>query len=390
MKRPAALLRLINAGHTLLRVLLLTTGLASLAVAANGEASKQQLKELNQKIGSLKKSISSQQGERSNAAKALQNIEKDIGTIAAKLHHTKQRADQQQRKLNELENRQRQLRNQQQSQKTLIAEHVRNAYALGKESQLKMLLNQENPEKLSRTLTYFDYFNRARSAELSKYRDTLKDLESIKPAISAEAAALALSRRELEQQQATLLEQKNRRAKALAGLDSEISSKTSALSTLDKQRKDLETILQAVEREVTNIAMPANYKPFKDLRGKMPWPINGKQLNRYGASRQGSSVTWQGIQLSGNEGDAVKAIHNGRVVFADWLRGAGLLIIVDHGGDYLSLYAHNQSLLRSEGDWVRGGEGIATVGNSGGQRQAGLYFEIRYKGRPTDPRNWCK
>ncbi|WP_373097897.1 murein hydrolase activator EnvC, partial [Zhongshania sp.] len=113
-------------------------------------------------------------------------------------------------------------------------------------------------------------------------------------------------------------------------------------------------------------------------------------LNRYGASRQGSSVTWQGIQLSGNEGDAVKAIHNGRVVFADWLRGAGLLIIVDHGGDYLSLYAHNQSLLRSEGDWVRGGEGIATVGNSGGQRQAGLYFEIRYKGRPTDPRNWCK
>ncbi len=390
MKRPAALLRLINASHTLLRVLLLTTGLASLAVAANGEASKQQLKELNQKIGSLKKSISSQQGERSNAAKALQNIEKDIGTIAAKLHHTKQKAEQQQRKLNELENRQRQLRNQQQSQKTLIAEHVRNAYALGKESQLKMLLNQENPEKLSRTLTYFDYFNRARSAELSKYRDTLKNLESIKPAISAEAAALALSRRELEQQQATLLEQKNRRAKALAGLDSEISSKTSALSTLDKQRKDLETILQAVEREVTNIAMPANYKPFKDLRGKMPWPINGKPLNRYGASRQGSSVTWQGIQLSGNEGDAVKAIHNGRVVFADWLRGAGLLIIVDHGGDYLSLYAHNQSLLRSEGDWVRGGEGIATVGNSGGQRQAGLYFEIRYKGRPTDPRNWCK
>ncbi|MBB5187663.1 MULTISPECIES: murein hydrolase activator EnvC family protein [Zhongshania] len=385
-----ALFTPVNLCHALLLALLLTAGLAGTAVAADGDANKQQLRELNQKIGKLKKSISSQQSERSNAAKALQRIEKDIGVTAAKLHRTKEKSQQQQRKLNELENRQRQLRSQQQSQKALIAEHVRNAYALGKESQMKMLLNQEDPEKLSRTLTYFDYFNRARSAELRKYRDTLTELDTIKPAISAEAEALALSRRELEQQQQALLEQKQRRAKALAGLDSEISNNTSSLTSLDKQRKDLESILQAVEREVTNIAMPANYKPFKDLRGKMPWPINGKPLNRYGASRQGSAVTWQGIQLSGQEGDAVKAIHNGRVVFADWLRGAGLLIIVDHGGDYLSLYAHNQSLLRSEGDWVRGGEGIATVGNSGGQRQAGLYFEIRYKGRPTDPRSWCR
>ena len=385
-----ALFTPVNLSHALLLALLLTAGLGGTAVAADGEANKQQLRELNQKIGKLKKSISSQQSERSNAAKALQRIEKDIGVTAAKLHSTKEKSQQQQRKLNELENRQRQLRSQQQSQKALIAEHVRSAYSLGKESQMKMLLNQEDPEKLSRTLTYFDYFNRARSAELRKYRDTLNELDTIKPAISAEAEALALSRRELEQQQQALLEQKQRRAKALAGLDSEISNKTSSLTNLDKQRKDLESILQAVEREVTNIAMPANYKPFKDLRGKMPWPINGKPLNRYGASRQGSAVTWQGIQLSGQEGDAVKAIHNGRVVFADWLRGAGLLIIVDHGGDYLSLYAHNQSLLRSEGDWVRGGEGIATVGNSGGQRQAGLYFEIRYKGRPTDPRSWCR
>lgn len=373
-----------------LATLLLSTLLLTGTAVADGEATKQQLRELNQKIGSLKKAITSQQGERSSAAKALQSIEKDIGHTAAKLHRITQKSEQQQRKLTELEVRQRQLREQQQNQKALIAEHVRSAYALGKESQIKMLLNQENPERLSRTLTYFDYFNRARSDELSKYRDTLNDLEKIKPAISAEADALAISRRELEQQQQTLLAQKQQRAKVLANIDSEISNKTISLSSLDKQRKDLESILQAVEREVTNIAMPANYKPFKDLRGKMPWPINGKQMNRYGASRQGSAVTWQGIQLSGNEGDAVKAIHNGRVVFADWLRGAGLLIIVDHGGDYLSLYAHNQSLLRSEGDWVRGGEGIATVGNSGGQRQAGLYFEIRYKGRPTDPRSWCQ
>ena len=368
-------------------VLLLLT---STAVTANNEKTQRELNALNEKIGSLKKSISKQQNDRSSTAKALRSIEKDIGTLAAKLHHTSAKRDQQQRKLAELEARQQQLRKQQLSQKALIAEHVRNAYTLGKESQLKMLLNQEQPEKLSRTLTYFDYFNRARSEELSKYRDTLSELDALKPAIEAEAQALAETSSELQRQQQALLQQKQQRANALAGIDREIVNKTSSLNTLDKERKSLESVLQAVEGEITNIAIPASYKPFNAMRGKMPWPVRGKLLNRYGSSRQGSAVTWQGIQIAGNEGDSVISIHNGRVVFADWLRGAGLLIIVDHGGGYLSLYAHNQSLLRSEGDWVKGGEAVATVGNSGGQRQAGLYFEIRYKGRPTDPRSWCQ
>ena len=367
-------------------LLLLTSTVAS----ADNDKTQRELNALNEKIGSLKKSISKQQNERSSTAKALRNIEKDIGELAAKLHHTSNKRAEQQRKLNELESRQQQLRKQQISQKALIAEQVRNAYTLGKESQLKMLLNQEQPEKLSRTLTYFDYFNRARSEELSKYRDTLAELDSIKPAIEAEAQALAETNSELLRQQQALLQQKQQRANTLAGIDRDIVTKTSSLNTLDKERKNLESVLQAVEREITNIAIPASYKPFSAMRGKMPWPVKGKLLNRYGAPRQGSAVTWQGIQIAGREGDSVLSIHNGRVVFSDWLRGAGLLIIVDHGGGYLSLYAHNQSLLRTEGDWVKGGEAVATVGNSGGPRQAGLYFEIRHKGRPTDPRRWCQ
>ncbi|WP_235035561.1 murein hydrolase activator EnvC family protein [Zhongshania aliphaticivorans] len=360
------------------------------AVSANNENTQRQLNDLNKKISSLKKSINKQQGDRSNTAKALRNIEKDIGVLAAKLRDTSNKRDQQQRKLSELENRQQQLRKQQIEQKNLIAEHVRNAYTLGKESQLKMLLNQEQPEKLSRTLTYFDYFNRARSEQLAKYRATLTELDTLKPAIKAEAQALAETSATLQSQQQTLVQQKQQRANALAGIDQSLLNKNHSLNTLDKERKSLESVLQEVEREITNIAIPESYKPFNAMRGKMPWPVKGKLLNRYGASRQGSAVTWQGIQIAGSEGDSVISIHNGRVVFADWLRGAGLLIIVDHGGGYLSLYAHNQSLLRTEGDWVKGGEAVATVGNSGGQRQAGLYFEIRYKGRPTDPNRWCQ
>ncbi|CAA0078589.1 Murein hydrolase activator EnvC [Zhongshania aliphaticivorans] len=372
--------------RTLFVALLLTCS----AVSANNENTQRQLNDLNKKISSLKKSINKQQGDRSNTAKALRNIEKDIGVLAAKLRDTSNKRDQQQRKLSELENRQQQLRKQQIEQKNLIAEHVRNAYTLGKESQLKMLLNQEQPEKLSRTLTYFDYFNRARSEQLAKYRATLTELDTLKPAIKAEAQALAETSATLQSQQQTLVQQKQQRANALAGIDQSLLNKNHSLNTLDKERKSLESVLQEVEREITNIAIPESYKPFNAMRGKMPWPVKGKLLNRYGASRQGSAVTWQGIQIAGSEGDSVISIHNGRVVFADWLRGAGLLIIVDHGGGYLSLYAHNQSLLRTEGDWVKGGEAVATVGNSGGQRQAGLYFEIRYKGRPTDPNRWCQ
>jgi septal ring factor EnvC (AmiA/AmiB activator) len=377
------LLRAANLG-TLCWVLLLLT---STAVAAN---TQHQLDSLNEQIGSLRKSIGKQLDDRSSTAKVLRNIETDIGKLTVKLRLTSAKRDQQQRKLAELETRQQQLRKKQLSQKSLIAEHIRSAYVLGKESQLKMLLNQEQPDKLSRTLTYFDYFNRARSDELNKYRDTLSELDVLKAAIGSEAQALASTSVELKRQQQALVQQKQQRATALASIDREILSNTSSLNKLDTERKSLESVLQAVEREITNIAMPDSYQPFKAMRGKMPWPVRGKLLNRYGASRQGSEVTWQGIQISGREGDSVLSIHNGRVVFADWLRGAGLLIIVDHGSDYLSLYAHNQSLLRAEGEWVKGGEAVATVGNSGGQRQAGLYFEIRHKGQPTDPRSWCK
>jgi septal ring factor EnvC (AmiA/AmiB activator) len=371
---------------TVLAILLL----ASTVAAEDNTATQQQLNTLNKKIQGLKKSLSSQQTQRSSAAKALQSIEKDIGQLAVNLHQNNNKQAQQQSRLSALERQQQQLYQQQIQQKQLIAEHVRKAYTLGKESQLKMLLNQENPEKLSRTLTYFDYFNRARSEEMRKYRNTLQALDAVKPAITRETEALEITRRELAKQELQLQQQKQQRNKTLASLDSDIKINASSIGKLDNERKSLEEVLQAVEREITNIAMPASYQPFKALRGKMPWPITGKLLNRYGSSRHGSSVTWQGIQIEGNEGDTVKAIHNGRIVFSDWLRGAGLLIIVDHGGDYLSLYAHNQSLLRAEGDWVRSGEGIATVGNSGGQRQAGLYFEIRYKGQPSDPRSWCR
>jgi len=157
-----------------------------------------------------------------------------------------------------------------------------------------------------------------------------------------------------------------------------------------KDRSQLERLLDAVEQSIANLEIPSDYRPFHKLKGKLHWPTKGKISKRFGSSRSGSNLRWQGVTLTAKEGSEVNAIHHGRVVFADWFRGSGLLIIIDHGDGYMSLYGHNQSLLIEPGDWVTVGEQIATVGNSGGKKHAGLYFEIRHKGQPTDPRHWCK
>ena len=371
-------------------VLLFAGLLASASLAEDEAATRQQLKDLSQQLHSLKKQLGSTQKERSRAAQELREVEVEIGKIAAKLHSTRAERDRRQSKLTALQGEQQTLRQRQSQQKALIAEQIRSAYTLGQERQIKMLLNQEDPQSLSRLITYYDYFNAARSQQLDSYRETLTALNALIPEISAQTEALSATERQLAQQRQQLEVQQQRRQRSVAKLDQELKQQQSSIGSLDKQRKSLESILSAIEREITDIAIPSSYRPFKQMRGAMPWPVAGKRLNRYGAPRQGSAVRWQGVQIAGEEGSPVRTIHNGRVVYADWLRGAGLLIIVDHGNDYMSLYAHNQSLLRQEGDWVRGGEAIATLGNSGGQRRSGLYFEIRHKGRPTDPARWCR
>ncbi len=361
-----------------------------LAQAESQQENQRQLHSLVNQIKKLKNLITGTQGERSKAAESLKDVERQIGSLASKLRNTEQAYQQQSERLDALQSQQQKLHQQQQTQKTLIAEQIRSSYTLGREKQLKMLLNQEDPSKLTRMISYYDYFNAARSEELKQYRKTLDSIQALLPEIKTQTEALASSKADLEHQRNALAKQKQQRAQIVSKLDQELSSQQGQLNKLDAQRKELEKVLEAIAQEVTDIPIPDTYRPFKEMRGKMPWPINGKRLNSFGAARAGSSVRWQGIQIAGKEGENVRAIHNGRVVYADWLRGAGLLLILDHGGDYLSLYAHNQSLLREEGDWVKAGEAVATVGNSGGQRQAGLYFEIRHRGKPTDPRRWCR
>lgn len=405
-----------------LRALLLATpmviaamGVAALvapltASGADKQETQTQLQQLKSEMGKLQKMLEQFRNDRSKLEKNLRESEVEIGKTEKRIHDIQQQLQQQEKELQELRQRRDALQQSRTDQQQQIARQVRGAYELGREDKLKTLLNQEDPARVSRALVYYDYFNRARAAQIDAYVDLISELDAIEPSIEEKATSLRTSRDALDQAQQKLLSAREERQAALAKLAGTIKNKDSELKQLAQNRSSLEQVLRKLEASSRAAASPpkpaapgratgpvvhsgapvAGNQPFASLRGKLPWPVTGRPANRFGAQRGSSDLKWHGINIAADEGTTVHAIHGGKVVFADWLRGSGLLIIIDHGAGYLSLYAHNQSLLRSVGERVAGGDAIATVGNSGGQDQAALYFEIRQRGVPADPAQWCR
>jgi septal ring factor EnvC (AmiA/AmiB activator) len=229
----------------------------------------------------------------------------------------------------------------------------------------------------------------ARHEDIAKYRATQQKLAEIAPKLATQRQELEDNRTKLIAQRNELGEEQKQRQSTVTQLNRDIANQQQKLNQLKKDQSQLEGVLKTLQEAIANMAIPSDFAPFSSRLGKLRWPVDGKRQNTFGSSR-GAEINWQGISISGREGSAVKSIHSGRVVFADWLKGYGLLMIIDHGEDYLSLYAHNQSLLKGLGDWINPGEAIATVGKSGGKDDASVYFEIRHAGKAVDPARWCK
>ncbi|MCR8923034.1 peptidoglycan DD-metalloendopeptidase family protein [Dasania sp. GY-MA-18] len=362
----------------------------SAALADDSRANKAQLQQLSKEVAQLKKLLSGFQSQRSELENALRQAEINIGQLQTQISKTQQQLNSEQKALQQLQSQRHALQGQKRQQQQQIEQQIRSAFQIGQQKKLKVLLNQEDPEKLSRALAYYDYFNRARAQQVSAYADTIANINKLEPAIQQKTETLKQAKAQLQQEHKALLSNKSTREQSLAKINSSIKSKHQHLSKLNQDRAELERLIEAVEQTIANISIPTDYRPFAQLKGKLPWPLVGKASNSFGSRRSNSELRWQGVNIRANAGSSIKAIHHGRVVFSDWLRGYGLLIIIDHGDDYMSLYGHNQSLLRETGDWVSSGEIIATTGNSGGQQQSGVYFEIRHNGKPSNPALWCK
>lgn len=347
------------------------------------------LKALEQEISNYKETLDSTQGQKSEIEATLERNEQGINKLINEIDTIEKEWDTTNDKVSSLTEKQKELLTVKSEQQYYIEQQVRAAYEIGSQEYLKVLLNQEDPNEIARMLAYYDYFNQARSRQIESYNLTLLDLDRVTQELAEETVVLESQRRALGAQQKSLANVQKEKQMTLKALINQISTTGSALLKLEQDRGRLEQLLDKLEESLANLDAPRNAQPFAGMQGKLLLPVEGRISHRFGNHKNQGKLRWHGIFIDAAEGESVYAVHYGRVVFSDWLRGFGLLMIISHGEGYMSLYGHNQALFRETGDWVSAGEVIAAVGDSGGQDKTGLYFEIRIDGKPNNPQNWC-
>lgn len=373
-----------------LHVVILIAGILFSQILSAEEDREQRLNNIDKEISTLNITLKKFQEQRSKLSANLRQSEIEIANTSKQIRDINNKRTTLELELKQLSTEQTSLEEKISKQKELLIAQIRLAYQHGRQDKLKLLLNQENPEKLARTLAYYDKINEARSEDIEHYRENVNALVNVKKRLEKTQQNLSTNQTKLDKQLALLQQEKEKRQSNLDKINTSIAGNTSKLEKKQKDRQQLEQLLKAVEEAFGDIeTIDAEEELFSKRKGNMLWPVRGKISNKFGRKRD-DNLRWQGVTISAKAGTAVNAIHGGRIVYSDWLRGSGLLIIIDHGNDYLSLYSQNQSLLFEQGQWVNTGEQIATVGNSGGQQQTGLYFEVRKKGKAIDPSGWCR
>ncbi len=354
------------------------------------EQAREQLQATEAEIKQLRDVLKGLQQEMSGLQRELQESESDIGRLQRESRELEQQIKDSEVRLQELRQDNQRLQLALEAQHEQIARQARAAYMAGDQDYLKVLLNQDDPARMSRMLRYYQHVSQARVRELDQYRATLNEIRETREATVRQQQRLQGDRTQLQERTAAVEQQQRQRSRLLTQLREQEGSQTRRLETQQAERKALNELIDRLDQAITSIPTPAGSLPFAEAKGKLPMPVKGEVKARYGSQRgEDERLRWDGLLIGAEEGTAVHAIHGGRVVFAEWLRGSGLLLILDHGQGYLSLYGHNQSLLHEVGTWVQPGEAIATVGSSGGQAVAGLYFAIRHQGRALDPMAWC-
>ena len=377
---------------------ILHISLLSFLLAISGFAlgdEKSDMEKLQKDINDLQKELKKVQGARSAVQQELQKNETEMSDLQKKVEKIQQEINQQNKQIDDLNKNRSDLEKARSKQQAQAAEQIRAAYQLGQQPQFKVFLNQESPERISRMMKYHSFFMAAHAEKMKKYLDTIAQLNELEPQIAQKTIELNTIREELSKQQASLQEAQSQRKQTLAKINTTISSKDKALQDMLEDRRQLQALLQKVSRASTSLAAAPSYVPlpnagekFSSRRGRLPWPTQGRITHGFGSTQVEGQLQWNGVMIGATAGQQVQAVHYGRVVFADYFRGQGLLVIIDHGEGYLSLYAHNQNLFKKAGDAVKAGEAIASVGNTGGQNAAGLYFEIRYQGKAINPVDW--
>ncbi len=274
------------------------------------------------------------------------------------------------------------------AQKQSLERQIKAAHAMGRNDQLKLILNQQNPALSARIMTYYDYFNKVRLEKIVRINIDLQQLHKLEEYRKNENIRLEEKVKQRKQEQSLLIKTRDDRKKLLTKIDLHFNAKKQQLNRFKASEKRLKALISKLQKVINDFPLEEGVvKEFAKLKGKLPWPVKGKIIKKFGTKR--SDSRWDGVLIKASNEANIRSVARGRVVYADWLRGYGLLTIIEHGKGYMTLYAFNQSLYKSVGDWVEPGMVIAIAGQSGGQSETGLYFGIRKKGKPVNPEKWC-
>lgn len=372
-------------------LLVLALFLSPIAYSAQDQQqAEQELQELKQVINQLQKQLAENRSQQTDTEKAIQAIDVKLSAVSKELRVTQTKITNNKKELNQLQKQKTEKNILKEKQRKQLSSQLRSAYIAGQEEYIKLLLNQEDPAKVSRMLQYYRYLNQARIRDIEALQKTLEELQLVEEKINATTLQLTELEAQQKQQVDQQLSLKSQQTQALQNLKNEYQNQNSRLAQLRKDEQELQAIISSLQKTLEEFAPKQSLNGLAQYKNKLNWPVKGTIQHRFGSNKFANKVKWNGIVINAESGKNVQAIHNGQVVFADWLRGFGLMVIIDHGQGYLSLYGQNESLLKSTGDWVEAGEPVATVGRSGGTTEPGLYFEIRFKGKPQNPVNWIK
>jgi septal ring factor EnvC (AmiA/AmiB activator) len=357
-------------------------------MATDSMTATEQLQQVEIRIQQLQAEMHNTRTQYGRLQRQLQDREEDIGEVAQRLEQLHSALIDKENTLVDLKQQQQRQQQQLVAQRQVLAQQIRSAYIMGRQDYLKLWLNQQEPFTVGRMLNYYSYFNRARTSQIASIQATLQNLQELEQTIRQESSQLnQLVTAHSSKQQELQLSYQERQA-ILAQLANTLENQDKELRRLQEDKHQLEILLGTLGDTIKAIPPTADKEVgLAALKGLLAYPLHGQIVNHFGERLVGN-LKWQGMLIAAPLGEKIRVIAPGRVVFAQWFRHFGLLMIIDHGQGYMSLYAHNQSLLAKTGDWVEANDIIATVGNSGGRKIAALYFEMRYQGIPVNPQQW--
>ncbi|WP_333608836.1 murein hydrolase activator EnvC family protein [Arsukibacterium sp.] len=366
----------------LLPLLLFTIG--SISSPLHAQVEQQELEQVQQQIKLTEQQLRQQQQQLEQAEQALQQADRELATAVTELNRSRAQQSALQQREAELKQQQQTLQQSFDSQQAILAEQLKSAYSLGQHDYTRLLLNQQDAAKLERVLTYYQYFNRARMQQLAQIQQTVTELQQVAEQLAEQQQQLAITLQQLQQQQQQLSSARAAQQSSVTKLQKVLKDQGTQLSYLRNNESSLQATIEQLQRQAMQ---QRELTGLTAVKGQLRWPLAGRLSQRFGERRQGGMQA-RGVIIQATAGAQVQAIADGRVIYADWLKGYGWVIVLDHGAGFMSLYGHNQNLLKQPGDNIAAGEAIALAGVSGGQAEAGLYFEIREKGEAVNPLPW--